>query len=250
MLYGFFIGIGGIISYIYTNNQLYKTYYINMADKKDEWTIYNQSNNQSNKQRIVPKLFYHPFNIEKYSIIQKIHYFFTLIMIICINIFAFESYFGGYTKLYINFNFNYKELIYVPIRMTGDITTALFINSTSFYIYHRLAHTKYLYKYIHKYHHAYLKPEPFDSLIGHPIDHIAGGLCQIFPMYIYKMHLLTFLLYSSLISMLGIYEHSGIKIKYLGQDTIDHHIHHMYPSKNYQAGFPILIWDRLFGTYK
>ena len=50
--------------------------------------------------------------------------------------------------------------------------------------------------------------------------------------------------------MMGIYEHSGVKIKYLTQNSLDHHIHHAHPSKNYQAGFPILICDKLFGTYK
>jgi lathosterol oxidase len=203
--------------------------------------IYN-TNKQDNVENITK--FIHPFNIKKYTLQQKIHYFFSIIAIICINIFAFESYFGGYTKLY--FNFDYKELIYIPI----DIPISLFINSTVFYLYHRLAHTKYLYKYIHRHHHAYLHPEPFDSLVGHPLDHIIAGICQLLPMFIYRTHLLTFLIYTSLISTIGIYEHSGIKINYLIHNTIDHHIHHMYPSKNYQAGFPILIWDRLFGTYK
>ena len=42
--------------------------------------------------------------------------------------------------------------------MPIDIPIILFINSTFFYLYHRLAHTKYVYKYIHRYHHAYVHP--------------------------------------------------------------------------------------------
>jgi len=225
MIYGLIFGTGGIILYIHTNNQLYKRYY-NNTDNIDKLS------------------FIHPFNIKKYTLHQKIHYFFSIIAVICINIFAFELYFGGHTKLY--FNLDYKELVYMPI----DIPIILFINSTFFYLYHRLAHTKYVYKYIHRYHHAYVHPEPFDSLLGHPLDHTMAGICQLMPMFIYKTHLLTFLIYTSIVSTMGIYEHSGIKFNFLIHNTTDHHVHHMYPSKNYQAGFPILIWDRLFGTYK
>ena len=78
--------------------------------------------------------------------------------------------------------------------MPIDIPIILFINSTFFYLYHRLAHTKYVYKYIHRYHHAYVHPEPFDSLLGHPLDHTMAGICQLMPMFIYKTHLLTFLI--------------------------------------------------------
>merc|ERR1711935_1159931 len=122
---------------------LYRKYYLKMANKKEEWTIYKTKNKEENKEDS-EKYLIHPFNIKKYSTQQKIHYFFTIIMIIFVNILAFESYFNGYTKLY--FNYNYKELIYVP----RDVAISLFINTTVFYLYHRLAHTKYLYKYIHR----------------------------------------------------------------------------------------------------
>ena len=101
-----------------------------------------------------------------------------------------------------------------------------------------------------KYHHAFSKPGPFDSLIGHPIDHTFSALCQIAPMFIYRMHLLSFLVYSSLLSLNGIFDHSGIKLKKLGYSTINLHIHHMYPHKNFGAGFPLLIWDILHGSYQ
>ena len=155
---------------------------------------------------------------------------------------AFELYFNGYTKLHLN----HRDLIYLPL----DIIVSQFINSTLFHYYHKLAHTKYFYKYIHSYHHAFKNPEPFDSLAGHPLDHTFSAILQIIPMFIYRMHIISFLVYSSLLSMAGIYDHSGIRFKYLEYDTIHHHIHHLYPSKNFGSGFPILIWDILHGTYK
>ncbi len=50
--------------------------------------------------------------------------------------------------------------------------------------------------------------------------------------------------------MIGIWEHSGIKFKYFNYKSIDHHIHHKYPSKNFSTGFPILIFDILHGTFQ
>jgi Delta7-sterol 5-desaturase len=257
MLCGFFFGLGGIISYILTNDKLYRRYYIENKEKQIEnkemkSNETNQTNrinrtdliNRTNLTDINSNKLIHPFNIKKYTQEQRIHYFFSIIAVILVNILAFESYLKGYTKLY--FNYDYNELIRLPI----DIIITLFLNSTFFYLYHRLAHTEYIYKNVHKYHHAFIHPEPFDSLIGHPLDHFCAGLCQIFPMYIYKMHILGFLIYSSFVSTMGIYEHSGIKIDYKFYNTIDHHNHHIYPLKNYQAGFPILIWDKLFNSYK
>jgi sterol desaturase/sphingolipid hydroxylase (fatty acid hydroxylase superfamily) len=244
MIYGFIFGVGGIISFIYTNNQLQKKYYCELANKTDQWKISPDNTDALNDTSDWFPLTLSKYNKKKYTKIQKQHYFFTIIMFIMFNTMAFELFFNGYTKLHlIN-----KDLIYMPI----DIIFCHFVNSSAFYFYHRFAHTKYYYKYIHSYHHAFYNPEPFDSLIGHPLDHTCAAILQVLPMFIYRMHLISFLIYSSILSVMGIYDHSGIKhkINYLKHDSLDHHIHHLYPSKNYGAGFPILIWDRLFGSYK
>ena len=50
--------------------------------------------------------------------------------------------------------------------------------------------------------------------------------------------------------MIGIWDHSGLNITKYNYNSIDHHIHHKYPSKNFGTSYPFLIFDMLHGTYK
>ena len=163
-------------------------------------------------------------------------------MFIIVNTIVVELFLNRYTKLHLIT----EKLIYFPI----DLLICFLINQIGFYYYHRLAHTKYFYKYIHIHHHAFIHPEPFDSLVGHPLDHTFSGIFQILPMFVYKMHLVSFLVYSSILSMMGVYDHSGINFQFLNYNSIPHHIHHVYPSKNFSLSFPIPLCDFLHGTYK
>lgn len=238
MITGMIFGCIGIVSFIHTNNNLQKKYYNNkQLNNPDLRTIYNTTQKSLNRQSSIL-----PFGYHQYTSIQKFHYLLTVIMFILFNGLMFDLYFNGYTKLHLL----HSKLVYMPL----DIIIAHFINSTIFYFYHRLAHTKYIYKYIHSYHHSFAEPLPFDSLIGHPIDHTCAAICQVIPMFIYPMHIVSFLIYSSILSLSGIYDHSGLDLKYFNYSTLDHHIHHKYPNKNFGSGFPILIWDKLGGTYK
>ena len=239
MIYGLIFGTCGVISFIHTNNKLQKKYYCELANSKDKWKISpNVTTSLNNNTSWFPLI----SSGNKYSNLQKQHYLLSLIMFIVVNTIAFELYIQGYTKLHLI----HKNLIFMPI----DILFSLLINNFFYYYYHRLVHTKYLYKYIHSYHHAFLTPEPFDSLIGHPLDHSCSAIFQILPMFIYRMHLISFLAYSSLLSLIGLWDHSGIKFKFGKYSSVDHHIHHMHPSKNFSTGFPILIFDILHGTYQ
>ena len=218
MIYGFLLGIFGIISFVYSNKQIQKQNYIN------QYPIFKE---------IFP---------QKYTELQKRHYLLTLLTLIIFNTTIFELYQKGYTKLHLI----HHNLIYLPI----DIIILLTTNNFLYYYYHRLAHTKYFYKYIHSYHHAFSSPEPFDSLIGHPLDHLCGAISQVIPIFFYKTHLISFLIYLSIMSTIGVWDHSGIYIKKYNYKSIDHHIHHKYPSTNFGTSSPFLIFDILHGTYK
>ena len=240
MIYSIIFGVFNILSFIYTNNKLQQKYYNDLADKKDEWKISkSRINNLGNKTCWFPL---NPYNTKNYSPLQKRHYLWTIIMFICFSSATTECYLRGYTKLHLE----HSKLVYLPI----DVLIYEFMNSTFFYIYHRAAHTKYLWKYIHQYHHAIYYPEPFDSLVGHPLDHMCSAICQVLPLFFYKSHVLSFIVYSSFLSYTGIWDHSGIKKILFHHSSVDHHIHHLYPTTNYGAGFPILVWDKLFGTYR
>ena len=64
------------------------------------------------------------------------------------------------------------------------------------------------------------------------------------------MHLVSFIIYSSILSIIGIYDHTSIKFKLLNYNSMHHHIHHIYPSKNLSLSFPVPICDILHRTYK
>jgi sterol desaturase/sphingolipid hydroxylase (fatty acid hydroxylase superfamily) len=238
-LLGITLGLISVFSFVRTNNNLQEKYYCIMADAKDKWKI-----NTIDISSLKYKDWRFPLfsKLSKYTKQQRIHYLESLTMIVGFQTLTVQLYLKGKTRLHLD----HYNLVYFPL----DVVWCLFLNSTIFYCYHRLAHTKYIYKYIHRYHHAFQSPEIYDSLIGHPLDHTCSAICQIFPMFVYRMHLLSFLGYSSIVSLTGIYEHSGIKIVLPFYSTLDHHIHHKYPNKNYGAGFPILVWDRLFGSYQ
>jgi sterol desaturase/sphingolipid hydroxylase (fatty acid hydroxylase superfamily) len=236
MIYGLVFGCIGVVTFIYTNNNLIDKYYNNKEDLSERKRVIGSIQITDKKESRFPLSANY---IGKYTKLQKQHYLITLIMFVIFNAVAFELYFNNYTKLHMNHN----HLIYIPI----DVSVSLFINSICYYYYHRLVHTKYLYKYIHSYHHAYLSPEPFDSLVGHPIDHTFSAILQILPMFIYKMHIVSFLTYSSILSTMGIYDHCGVKIKIFGYKSLDHHIHHKYPAKNFTTWAAI---DKFHGTYK
>ena len=185
MIYGIIFGISGILSFVCTNNKLQQQYYINLAHKKDQWKVLkHDTKSLNNTSQWFPLA---PYNTKNYSPLQLQHYFWTIIMFISFTALTVEAYLRGYTKIHMI----HKNLIYFPL----DIAFCEFLNSTFFYIYHRTAHTKYLYKYIHQYHHTIKNPEPFDSLVGHPLDHMCSAICQVLPMFMYRMHLFSFLAY-------------------------------------------------------
>jgi sterol desaturase/sphingolipid hydroxylase (fatty acid hydroxylase superfamily) len=236
---GTVIGILSVGSFIHTNNKLQEKYYCLMASAKNKWKINKLDILSLNYKGCRFPLY---TELSKYTKLQKIHYLGSLIMVVFGHAIAINFYLDNKTKLH----FEHSQLIYFPI----DVPWCLFMNSTFFYFYHRLVHTKYLYKYIHSYHHAFRSPELYDSLIGHPLDHTCSAILQILPMFIYKMHLFSFLTYSSILSLMGIYDHSGIKLYFSYYTTLTHHIHHKYPNKNFGSGFPLLVWDKLFNTYQ
>ena len=82
MIYGIIFGTIGLISFIYTNNKLQKKYYYESTDKKDDRKIHN------NKTRLLNKnLSWFPLSRynTKYTKLQKIHYFFSMLMFILFN---------------------------------------------------------------------------------------------------------------------------------------------------------------------
>ena len=240
MLFGLLFGIFSVLGYIFANNHLQKKYYCELADSVKDWKLLpNKTLSLKDPLSWFPL---NPYSNKERSKLQKTHYTISLLMLAIINTISVESYLNGYTTLHMDINYLY----YLPF----DIMILLTLNNGLFYYYHRLGHTKYMWKYIHKYHHFYKNPEPFDSLIAHPIDNIVANIFIILPIYFYNMHIITFIIYASIISDFGIRDHSGVEFKFLGYNSKNHYIHHNHPNKNFGTSCPFLIFDMIHGTYQ
>ena len=47
---------------------------------------------------------------------------------------------------------------------------------------------------------------------------------------------------------MGVLDHSGKFVNYFPYKSIEHHIHHVFPLKNFGSGLP--LFDMIHGTYK
>jgi sterol desaturase/sphingolipid hydroxylase (fatty acid hydroxylase superfamily) len=123
-----------------------------------------------------------------------------------------------------------------------DIMLFAIVLDAIFYTNHRLLHTKYLY-YIHKWHHKLTEPVGFGALYCHPIEMVVGNLIPVItPIYIFKTHLLTILIWFMITTFNTIVSHSehGISNKF-------HDKHHTKNKNNFGT---IGLFDVIFRTYK
>ena len=129
-----------------------------------------------------------------------------------------------------------------------DCVLLITYESLAEYYWHRLMHIKFFFKIFHKYHHYYRSPEPFDDLYIHPVE-ATGYYCILFgPPFLFACHLYSFLTYMCIMGVLGILDHSGIRISIpFLYSTVDHDLHHSQVNVNY--GFPFPIMDYLHQTY-
>tara|TARA_Y100000389_G_C17378556_1_gene473041 strand:- start:493 stop:1236 length:744 start_codon:yes stop_codon:yes gene_type:complete len=229
-------GLISIISYYNINDKLQKKYY-----NKNVSNIQHFNQNKYRKTTINDRSFFplDPYTQKVRSLKQKIYYSISLSSVGFINTFILYSFWTNKTKLYVAFP--------NPFYSIYELIICFIIQDLLYYIYHRLMHTKFLYNLIHKDHHYYRHPEPFDSLIGHPLEHIMSGIIAITPAFLLKINVFIFMLYMSIIGFIGIIEHCGIEYKFGFYSSRDHYFHHLYGRCNY-GGTVIPLCDILFKT--
>jgi len=168
--------------------------------------------------------------IKTYKKIYK-NVIFNVLIVNTILFYILSKYINIYNKEFniINFIFD-SALVYILIDLF-------------FYSFHRLLHTKYLYKY-HKKHHELINPIGLGAVYAHSIDYIFGlTLPIILPCILVSAHLNTvlFILFLSTSNSI-IVSHSGYYI--FGMNN-PHHIHHTKFIYNYGT---MLFMDKLFNT--
>lgn len=118
----------------------------------------------------------------------------------------------------------------------------LIVTDFWFYFFHRLFHTKSLYKY-HRVHHDYSYTFGMGAIYAHPLDFIATNLFPVsFPIFYFNIpyyHTTIITIFSTCYTI--IISHGGYKIN----ASKGHLIHHVKRKYNYG----LLIFDRLLGTH-
>lgn len=132
--------------------------------------------------------------------------------------------------------FEYYHILHLPV--------SLFMVDFTFYGFHYLFHSKYLYRF-HKVHHRIKNPIGMSSIYLHPIDLLFGNILPLF-MPVFLMRSSFEILYIWTIFTVfntTYYGHSGVEGRAEGHD-----MHHKEFRYNYGSG--MYLSDKILGTYK
>ena len=123
------------------------------------------------------------------------------------------------------------------------------------YVFHKLAHSKWLYPLIHQRHHEHVSVNVFSLFVLSPFESLGFGLMLIAILMSYPFHYISVGLYFLInviwgtighFNRVGRVAHTGWT-SWLGTASF-HNTHHLKPHANF--GFYTTIWDRLFHTHK
>ena len=124
------------------------------------------------------------------------------------------------------------------------------------YVFHRIAHHPLLFPIAHKTHHLYENPRPLTLFVLNPIEVLGFGALWLVVLHLYTSSIEGVLIYLTANLSFGLIGHLGVEpapeawvrvplLRYVATSTF-HAEHHTDRQFNY--GFYLLVWDRLFGT--
>lgn len=133
--------------------------------------------------------------------------------------------------------------------------TILLIDDFYMYWYHRLLHTRVLFKNIHHIHHRAYNPNLFDFIYAHPLEPFIGSFAVIGCYLFLLPHIVTICI-SIVIRYIHENEiHSGYDFPWSVSNIIpflvparDHDLHHSRGKGNY--GNMFTFWDKIFQTWR
>lgn len=147
---------------------------------------------------------------------------------------------AAYNILYFKFSKYYLQTTFGYIDLFNCIQYILWIELL-FYGYHRLSHTRFLYKISHSYHHTNIKVVPIDAFDIDIGDSVALLFFVNVPLYFVRLNYYEYAFLHYLYTFGSIITHSEMIVSY-------HSTHHRLLRYNYC--FLIPIYDYLFGTLK
>lgn len=130
----------------------------------------------------------------------------------------------------------------------------IFIMDFLMYVFHYVAHTRFIYQLLHQKHHEHNSTNYLSLFVLHPFETVGFGLMMIMVFANYEFSAYALSLYITINLLWGTLGHLNREFfpewaDYLFLGTTKfHNQHHLHQSRNF--GFYTSIWDRLFRTYK
>lgn len=124
------------------------------------------------------------------------------------------------------------------------------------YVFHRIAHTTYIYPLLHHKHHEHTRVNALSLFVLSPAEALGFGFFIIATMLCYSFSYQAVLIYLTINVLWGTIGHFNLNLfASIGQSRLGgwigtatfHHKHHQTPQCNY--GFYTTIWDKLLHTY-
>jgi sterol desaturase/sphingolipid hydroxylase (fatty acid hydroxylase superfamily) len=141
-------------------------------------------------------------------------------------------------------------------RVALDVLVLLLAMDFLMYVFHRLAHVRWIYPLVHGTHHRYDRPRPLNLFVLNPAEVCGFGVLWLALLCVYPATWPGILIYLALNLVFGTLGHLGVEpfprawskwpvLRHIGSSTF-HADHHQDRSVNF--GFYTDVWDRLFGT--
>ncbi len=138
------------------------------------------------------------------------------------------------------------------------LDVAIFVGAMDFgmYVFHRLAHHRWIYPWVHATHHTHVSVNSISLFVLNPFEVLGFGSLMLAVMMLVPLSGTGVLIYLVLNLVFGTLGHAGVEpfpeswkrrllLREMGSSSF-HAGHHRTPTTNF--GFYTLIWDRLFGT--
>jgi lathosterol oxidase len=141
-------------------------------------------------------------------------------------------------------------------RVALDLLVLIVAMDFLMYVFHRIAHVRWIFPLVHATHHQYNNPRPLTLFVLNPFETLAFGVLWLLVITVYTSSWLAIALYLTFNLAFGLIGHLGVEplpsswiavpvVREVSTSTF-HAEHHLDAGHNF--GFYTLLWDRLFGT--